>query len=90
MALMVERIVDGGVHAEETLGGCCRLEPLHLALSPAHDLVGVLGPIIFAEFLVVTTGQMEVSERGAVGPQFVGHDQLGGDALLSEQLTQEP
>jgi hypothetical protein len=34
MALMVERIVDGGVHAEEALRGCCRLEPLHLALSP--------------------------------------------------------
>jgi hypothetical protein len=39
MALMVERIVDGGVHAEETLGGYCRLEALRLALSPSHDLV---------------------------------------------------
>jgi hypothetical protein len=29
MALVVERIVDGGVHAEEALGGCCRFEPLH-------------------------------------------------------------
>ena len=90
MALMVEGIVDGGVHAEEALGGCCRLEPLHLALSPSHDLVGVLGPIIFAEPLVVTTGQTEVSERGAVGPQFVGHDQLGRDAVLSEELAHEP
>ena len=90
MALMVECIVDGGVHAEEALGGCCRREPLHLALSPSHDLVGVLGPIIFAEPLVVTTGQTEVSERAAVGPQFVGRDQLGRDALLSEQLAQEP
>ena len=89
MALMVERIVDGGVYAEETLG-CCRLEPLHLALSPSHDLGGVLGPIIFAEPLVVTTGQMEVSERGVVGPQFVGHDQPGREAVLSEQLVHEP
>jgi hypothetical protein len=62
MALMVERIVDGGVHAEEALGGRSRLDPLHLALSPSHDLVGVLGPIIFVEPLVVTTGQMEFSE----------------------------
>jgi hypothetical protein len=46
MALIAERIVDGGVHAEEALGGYSRLEPLHLALSPSHDLVGVLGPII--------------------------------------------
>jgi hypothetical protein len=48
------------VHAEEAQRGCCRLEPLHLALSPSHDLVGVLGSIIFAEPLVVTTGQMNV------------------------------
>jgi len=84
---MVERIVDGGVHAEEALGGCRRLEALHLALSPSHDLVGILGPIIFTEPLVVTTGQIEVSERGVVGRQFVGHDQLGRDAVLSEQLA---
>jgi hypothetical protein len=89
MALMVERIVDGAVHAQEALGGCCRFEPLHLALSPSHDLVGVLSPIIFVEPLVVTTGQMEFSERGAVGPQFVSHDQPGCEALLSEQLAHE-
>ena len=89
MALMVERIVDGSLHAEEALGRCCRLEPLHLALSPSHDLVGVLGPIIFAEPLVVMTGQMELSERGTIGPQFVGHDPLGCEALLSEQLAHE-
>ena len=40
MALIVQRIVDGGVHAEEALGGRCRLEPLHLALAPSHGLVG--------------------------------------------------
>ena len=39
MALMVERIVGSGVNAEETLGECCRLEVLHLALSPSHELV---------------------------------------------------
>jgi hypothetical protein len=74
MALMVERIVDGGVHAEEALGGSCRLEPLHLALSPSHDLVRVLGPIILPYSLLMTAGQTELSEGGAVGPQFVGHD----------------
>src|SRR5205823_1842543 len=34
-----------------------------------------------------TTGQMEFSERGTVGPQFVGHDQPGREAVLSEQLA---
>jgi len=32
MALEVEGVVDGGVHAEKTLGGASRLEPLHFAL----------------------------------------------------------
>ena len=89
MALMVERIVDGGVHAEEALGGCSRLEPLHFALSPSHDLVRVFGPIILPQPLLMTAGQMEVLEGGAVGPQFVGHDQPGREALLSEQLAHE-
>ena len=35
MALEVEGVVDGGVHAEKTLGGASRLEPLHFALSAA-------------------------------------------------------
>jgi hypothetical protein len=36
MALEIEGVVDGGVHAEKPLGGASRLEPLHLALSPPH------------------------------------------------------
>jgi hypothetical protein len=45
MALMVERIVDGSLHAEKA-GPILPTEHLHFALSPSHDLVGVLGPII--------------------------------------------
>jgi hypothetical protein len=33
MALKIEGVVDGGVHAEKPLGGASRLEPLHFALS---------------------------------------------------------
>ena len=33
VALQIAGTVDGGVHAEEALGGSSRLEPLHLALS---------------------------------------------------------
>jgi hypothetical protein len=32
MALKVEGVVDGGMHAEEALGRSSRFEPLHLAL----------------------------------------------------------
>jgi hypothetical protein len=39
MSLMVERIVDGGVHAEEALGGSSRLPDLDLRCSsPSHVL----------------------------------------------------
>src|SRR5438105_9419886 len=52
VALQVEGIVDGGVHAEETLGGSSRLEALLLALSSSHGLM-----IILPEPLLMPTGQ---------------------------------
>jgi len=36
MALKVEGVVDGGMHAEKTLNGASRLEPLHFVLSSSH------------------------------------------------------
>ena len=39
MALVIEGIVDDGMHAEETLGGLSRFEPSHLALSSSHHLM---------------------------------------------------
>jgi len=35
MALEVEGVVDGGVHAQKTRGGASRLEPLHFTLFAA-------------------------------------------------------
>ena len=52
MALEVEGVVDGGVHAEEPLGGASRLEPLHFALSSSHRLMRVFGSIVFPEPLL--------------------------------------
>jgi hypothetical protein len=46
MALEVEGIVDGGVHAQEPLRRCRRFEALHLALAPSHHLMRILGPIV--------------------------------------------
>jgi hypothetical protein len=43
VALQIEGIVDGGVHAEEALGGSSRLEALLLALSLSHGLTLQLG-----------------------------------------------
>jgi hypothetical protein len=39
MALEVEGVVNGGVHAEKPLGGASRLEPLHFVLSSSHRLM---------------------------------------------------
>src|SRR5215813_7591381 len=45
VALQVEGVVNGGVHAEKTLGGSSRLEPLQLALSSSLRLMQVLRAI---------------------------------------------
>ena len=79
MALMVERIVDGGVHAEEALGGCSRLEPLHLALSPSHDLVGVLGPIILCALTRCTVLPGGNPGRQTLAPAGSTRGGSGGD-----------
>ena len=64
MALEVEGVVDGGVDAEKPLRGASRLEALHLAFAPAHDLMRVLGAIVHPQPLLVRTGQAELPERG--------------------------
>jgi hypothetical protein len=56
MALEVEGVVDGGVHAEKTLGGASRLEPLHFALSSSHRLMRVLGSIVLPHRSVADAG----------------------------------
>ena len=68
MALQIEGIVDGGVHAEEALGGSSRLEPLQLALAALDCLMRILRPIIFPKPLLMPTGQSKTPERGNYVP----------------------
>ena len=42
------------------------------------------------EFLLMSAGQMEIVEGGAVGAQLVGDYQPGCEALLPERLAHEP
>jgi hypothetical protein len=58
MALKVEGVVYGGVHAEETLGGSSRFEALHLALSSSHHLMRVFGPIVLPKPLFMRAGEV--------------------------------
>jgi len=90
MSLMVEGIVDGGMDAEKPLRGSRRLEPLHLALSSPHDLMGVLSAIVFSEASIVRAGEAQLPERRAVGAQLVGDQQLRCEALFLEQLAHQP
>jgi hypothetical protein len=53
MALKVEGVVNGGVHAEEALSGSSRFEPLHLALSSPYRLMRVLCAIVAPKPLFV-------------------------------------
>jgi hypothetical protein len=63
MALEVEGVVDGGMHAEKALCGARRLEPLHFALASSHRLMRVLRPIVLSEPLLV--GQLSPNRRNA-------------------------
>ena len=84
MALEIEGVVDGGVHAEKPLGGASRLEPLHLVLSPSHRLMRVFGAIIFAQPLLMCAGQSQAPERAGVGAQPIGDQRFGREALFLE------
>jgi hypothetical protein len=56
VALKIEGIVDGGIHAEEALGGSHRFEALHFALASSHCLMRILRPIVPSELLLMRTG----------------------------------
>ena len=58
MALKVEGVVDGGVHAEKPLGGASRLEPLHFALSSSHCLMRVFGSVVSPQPLLMRASQV--------------------------------
>ena len=90
MALKVEGIMDGGVHAEKTLGGASRLEPLHFALSPSRGLMRVFGTVVFPQPSLMRAGQSQTPERGGARAQLIGDQQLGREALLLEQLAHQP
>jgi hypothetical protein len=72
MSLMVEGVVDGGMDVEKTLRGSSRLEPLHLALSSPHDLMGVFSVIVFSAAPIMRAGEAQLPESRAVGAQLVG------------------
>ena len=81
--------MDGGMDAEEALRRARRLEPLHLALSSAHGLMGVLGAIVLPDALLVGASQAKVPERCSIGGELVGRQPLRREALLPEELAHQ-
>ena len=67
----IEGVVDGGVHAEKTLGGASRLEPLYFALSSSHRLMRIFRPIVLSPPLLMGAGQSQMPERRGVRAQLV-------------------
>src|SRR6516162_4146005 len=90
MALKVEGVVDGSVHAEKTLGGSSRFEPLHFALSSSHRLMRVFDPVLFAQSLLMQAVQSQTPECRGVRAQLVGDENFRHEALLLEQLPHQP
>jgi hypothetical protein len=62
----------GGMNVEKPLRGSRRLEPLHLALSSPHDLMGVFSAIVFSEASIMRAGEAQLPESRAVGAQREG------------------
>jgi hypothetical protein len=62
MWLMFEGIVDGGMDDEKPPRGSRRLEPLHLALSSPHDLMGVFSGIVLSVASTVRAGEAQFQE----------------------------
>jgi hypothetical protein len=90
MALEIEGVVDGGVHAKKTLRGASRLEPLHFALSSSYRLMRIFGSIILSQPLLMQAGQSQTPECAGVRAQLVGDQQFGYETLLLEQLAHWP
>jgi hypothetical protein len=87
MSLMVEGVVYSGMDIEKALGGSRRLEPLHLALSSPHNLMGVFSAIILSEASLVGAGEAQLPESRAVGAQLVGDQQLRCEPQFLKQLA---
>ena len=79
MALEVEGIVDGGMHAQNALRRC---------LTPSHYL-RILRPIVFSQALLMVAGKPEMPEGSAVGAQLVGRHPGRREALFAEQLAHQ-
>ena len=84
MALEIEGVVDGGVHAEKPLGGASYIEPLYFALSSSHRLMRIFGSIILSQPLLMWAGQSQTPECAGVRAQLVGDQQFGYETLLLE------
>ena len=87
---MVEGVVNGGMDVEKTLRGSRRLEPLHLALSSPHDLMGVFSAVVLPDPLLMRAGQAKMPQGRAVGAELVGDQQLRREALFPQQLSHQP
>ena len=91
MALKVEGVVNGDMHADEALSGSSRFKPLHPELSSSpYGLMRVLRPIVTPKPLFVRTAQSQAPERRGIGAQLVGHQQFRRKPLLSEKLAHQP
>jgi hypothetical protein len=62
VALNIERVVDGGMKADEPLRGSCGLEPLHLPLPSSRRLVRILRPIVRLQPLFMARRKAELTE----------------------------
>ena len=89
MALDVERVLDGGVDRQESLGSSGRFETLHLPLASSSRLMRILSPIVLPQPLLVPSRQSHCGLCRAVRAKLVGDQNIRREALFLKQLAHE-
>ena len=76
VAFEVDVIVDGGLDGGELLETLHRPESVHGFLSSPSWLMRVFSPVVAPPPRLLTAGTPELTERGLVAAQLVGHDHV--------------
>ena len=88
MTFLVEVVVDRAVHGGELLQTSHAPEAQHRPFSPSKGLVAVLGTVVKPMSSFPFSHGAQASQRGAIGSQSVGDDDVGR-AMPLERFPEE-
>ena len=89
MTAELEVVVDRSVGGEKLLRMPDGFEPPHLAFPPSGRLVRDLTAVVEIPALPMFHARQDLTFRGTVGSEFIGHDHSGRVAQALQQLAEE-